>query len=106
MGKRPSRLSRIEIRSQDWAPPAGRRYLGVAHGWAGFLLATLRWCAAAGVPRPAAVEDRLTQLAGQAYALLELYRHTGERRWLTAAIEPAVRPGRRSRRCRSSAAWG
>ena len=29
-------------------------------------------------------------LAGQAYALLELYRHTGERRWLTAATELAA----------------
>jgi serine/threonine-protein kinase len=141
-----------------------QRYLGVAHGWAGFLLATLRWCATAGAPRPAGLEERLAQLAelarpegtglrwpsvndtgssmpgwcngssgfvhlwtaahtafrddrwadlaeraawdayltpgiaqlccglaGQAYALLELYRHTGERRWLTAAAELAVR---------------
>ena len=30
-------------------------------------------------------------LAGQAYALLEWHRHTGERRWLTAATELAVR---------------
>jgi eukaryotic-like serine/threonine-protein kinase len=140
------------------------RYLGMAHGWAGFLLATLRWCDAADVPRPAAVEERLAQLAelarpegvslrwpctnegtpsmpgwcngstgyvhlwtaahsafrddqwydlaeraawdvyltpaiaqlccglaGQAYGLLELYRHTGERRWLIAATELTVR---------------
>jgi eukaryotic-like serine/threonine-protein kinase len=140
------------------------RYLGVAHGWAGFLLATLRWCNAADVPRPGAVEERLVQLAelarpegvrlrwpctnegtpsmagwcngsagyvhlwtaahrafrderwselaeraawdayltpgiaqlccglaGQAYGLLEFYRHTGERRWLIAATELAVR---------------
>ena len=31
-----------------------QRLLGVAHGWAGFLLATLRWCAVASTPRPAA----------------------------------------------------
>jgi eukaryotic-like serine/threonine-protein kinase len=141
-----------------------QRFLGVAHGWAGFLLATLRWCGIAGVPRPATLEERLAQLAGlarpegpglrwpwttdnaasmpgwcngsagyvhlwtaahaafrddqwadlaeraawdayltpgiaqlccglagQAYGLLELYRHTGERRWLTAATELAVR---------------
>ena len=152
----------------DTLPPIAdgtrQRCLGVAHGWAGFLLATLRWCDVAGLPRPAAVEERLAQLAGlarpagaglrwpwslddvapmpgwcngsagyvhlwtaahaafrdqqwadlaeraawdayltpaiaqlccglagQAYALLELYRHTGERRWLTAATELAVR---------------
>ena len=146
------------------AEGARQRYLGVAHGWTGFLLATLRWCSAAGVPPPAEAGERLTQLAGfarpagaglrwpaknddgtsmagwchgsagyvhlwtsahaafrddqwadlaeraawdayltpgvahlccglagQAYALLELYRHTGERRWLTAAAELAVR---------------
>jgi serine/threonine-protein kinase len=140
------------------------RYLGVAHGWAGFLLATLRWCDATGAPRPAAVEERLHQLAalarpdgvrlrwpvtnegappmsgwcngsagyihlwtaaqrafrddrwsdlaeraawdaylapgiaqlccglaGQAYGLLEYYRHTGEHRWLTGATELAIR---------------
>ena len=43
-----------------------QRYLGVAHGWAGFLLATLRWCAAAGVPPPDAAGERLAQLAGLA----------------------------------------
>ena len=39
------------------------RYLGVAHGWAGFLLATLRWCDATGAPRPAsAAADLLPRL--------------------------------------------
>lgn len=38
-------------------------YLGVAHGWAGILYATLRWCRAAGRPLPARVGDRLAQLA-------------------------------------------
>jgi eukaryotic-like serine/threonine-protein kinase len=152
----------------DAQPPVAEgtrlRHLGIAHGWAGFLLATLRWCATTGAPRPAALEDRLDQLAvlavpagaglrwpwatdveatmpgwcngsagfvhlwtaadaayrdsrwaglaeragwdayvtpaiaqlccglsGQAYGLLELYRHTGERRWLTAATELAER---------------
>jgi eukaryotic-like serine/threonine-protein kinase len=152
----------------DTLPPIAdgtqQRRLGVAHGWAGFLLATLRWCGVAGVPRPAAVGERLAQLAGlarpegvalrwpwtndgassmpgwcngsaglvhlwtaahaafrdqqwadlaeraawdayltpaigqlccglagQAYALLELYRYAGERRWLTAATELATR---------------
>jgi eukaryotic-like serine/threonine-protein kinase len=146
------------------ADDARASYFGMAHGWAGFLLATLRWCAAVGVPRPDGLEERLAQLAslarpagaglrwpwtsdnpssmpgwcngsagyvhlwtaahaafrddrwaglaeraawdayltpglaqlccglaGQAYALLELYRYTGERRWLIAATELAVR---------------
>jgi hypothetical protein len=41
----------------------GQRYLGVAHGWAGFLLATLRWCATAGTAIPSALPERLDQLA-------------------------------------------
>ena len=59
-----------------WGPGANRntlppiadgtqqRRLGVAHGWAGSLLATLRWCGVASVPWPAAVGERLAQLAG------------------------------------------
>jgi len=38
-------------------------YLGVAHGWAGVLLASLRWHAAAGTPPPLGLPDRLEQLA-------------------------------------------
>jgi serine/threonine protein kinase len=142
------------------------RNLGVAHGWAGILLTTLRWCRASSTLMPAGLEDRLDQLAelarpeglgarwpwmhdptpgaaaptmpgwcngsagfvhlwtqahavlrddrwaalaeraawdayatrtsvtqlccglaGQAYAVLEMYRHSGEARWLTAASE-------------------
>ena len=142
--------------------------LGIAHGWAGVLLASLRWCRAADVRPPVNLVDRLDQLAllaqpaglgvrwpldnhpgggpsmmpgwchgsagyvhlwttahetlrderwatlaeqsasdayatpnriaqlccgqaGQAYGLLALYRHSGERRWLTAASELATR---------------
>jgi eukaryotic-like serine/threonine-protein kinase len=158
----------------DAMPPVGEgaavSYLGVAHGWAGLLLATLRWCRATRAARPSALADRLDQLAamaepvglgarwsvsnrhggdgaavtmagwcngsaghvhlwttahavlgddrwarlaeqaawhayttpngivqlccglaGQAYALLDLYRHSGEQRWLTAASEVATR---------------
>jgi eukaryotic-like serine/threonine-protein kinase len=42
------------------------RYLGIAHGWAGILLATLRWSRTAGVPLPSGLDERLDQLAGQA----------------------------------------
>ena len=37
--------------------------LGMAHGWAGYLYATLRWCRAAGRSRPARLEERLKELA-------------------------------------------
>lgn len=145
-------------------------HLGIAHGWAGFLLATLRWCRIAHAERPAGLESRLEQLAalarpeglgarwawahhpghagpsatmpgwcngsagfvhlwttahavtgddrwatlaersawdtytsptkigqlccglaGQSYALLEMYRHSGAARWLAAAAELAAR---------------
>jgi serine/threonine-protein kinase len=158
----------------DAMPPVAEgtamTYLGMAHGWAGLLLATLRWCRVSGTVRPPTLVDRLDQLAalaqptglgvrwswtnqqrdadpsspmpgwcngsagyvhlwttahavlgndrwaalaekaawdvyatpsrnanlccglaGQAYALLALYRHTGEQRWLTAATELASR---------------
>jgi hypothetical protein len=95
-----------------------QRYLGVAHGWAGGF-SMPGWCnGSAGfvhlwtAAHTAFRDDRWADLAeragwdayltpgiaqlccglaGQAYALLELYRHTGERRWLTAAAELAVR---------------
>lgn len=38
--------------------------LGMAHGWAGYLYATLRWCRSAGTARPERLEERLAQLAG------------------------------------------
>ena len=41
-----------------------RPNLGVAHGWAGFLYATLRWCRSAGRPLPPGIETRLAELAG------------------------------------------
>ena len=37
--------------------------LGMAHGWAGYLYATMRWCSASGDPLPARLIDRLHQLA-------------------------------------------
>ncbi len=36
--------------------------LGMAHGWAGYLYATLRWCRASESPRPEPLEERLKQL--------------------------------------------
>lgn len=36
--------------------------LGMAHGWAGYLYATLRWCRAAGKPHPEPLRTRLAEL--------------------------------------------
>ena len=38
------------------------RFLGMAHGWAGLIYATLLWCRSAGRPIPATLPDRLEQL--------------------------------------------
>jgi serine/threonine-protein kinase len=38
-------------------------FLGMAHGWAGVLFATMRWCQAAGRPLPGTLAERLGQLA-------------------------------------------
>lgn len=37
--------------------------LGIAHGWAGFLYATLRWCCASRTTLPASFRERLDELA-------------------------------------------
>jgi hypothetical protein len=42
---------------------AGRRNLGIAHGWAGYLFATLQWCRATGGPLPGGLTTRIDQLA-------------------------------------------
>jgi serine/threonine-protein kinase len=41
-------------------------YLGIAHGWAGFLYASLVWCEISGREAPAGVEGRLAELAALA----------------------------------------
>lgn len=40
--------------------------LGIAHGWAGYLYAALRWCRSAGTAHPARLSGRLAELAGTA----------------------------------------
>jgi hypothetical protein len=59
-----------EIWQQLDAKPAIARadvdYLGIAHGWAGFLYATLQWCRVAGREIPGGVERRLSELAALA----------------------------------------
>ncbi|MFL6262431.1 MAG: lanthionine synthetase LanC family protein [Thermoanaerobaculia bacterium] len=44
-----------------------RPNLGMAHGWAGYLYASLRWCRAAGAPIPEGVPTRLAELADRAH---------------------------------------
>ncbi len=54
-------------RELDAHPPIARdaadAYLGVAHGWSGFIYAALRWCATSGAPLPASLARRLDELA-------------------------------------------
>lgn len=45
------------------AEEASIEWLGVAHGWAGALYATLRWCQVAEQPLPVCLAQRLDQLA-------------------------------------------
>ena len=40
--------------------------LGIAHGWAGYLYASLQWCRASGTGRPPRLEGRLAELAATA----------------------------------------
>ena len=51
----------------DGQPPlpenATLKTLGAAHGWCGYLFATMRWCEASGAAFPAQLPDRLQQLA-------------------------------------------
>lgn len=51
----------------DAQPPIGEggpvRFLGIAHGWAGMLYATLQWCGAAGIGTPSNTGKRLDELA-------------------------------------------
>ncbi|HEX7807650.1 MAG TPA: protein kinase, partial [Thermoanaerobaculia bacterium] len=51
----------------DALPPIANQpretYLGTAHGWSGYLYATLRWCAATSSPLPVEFIARLEQLA-------------------------------------------
>jgi hypothetical protein len=50
----------------DRAGRPGRANLGMAHGWAGYLYASLRWCRSAGRPVPEGLPGRLAELADQA----------------------------------------
>ena len=59
-------------------------YLGMAHGWTGFLYATLRWCAASSSPLPASFVARLRE-----FAALKTEKGRGLY-WRTAADRPVT----------------
>jgi eukaryotic-like serine/threonine-protein kinase len=62
-------LASIWLKLGDMPPIAEggpMRHLGVAHGWAGLLLATLRWCRIARAEMPGGLESRLEELAALA----------------------------------------
>lgn len=50
----------------DLALGSGSAFLGMAHGWAGYLFATLRWSEATGRPAQPGVRGRVDQLAALA----------------------------------------
>lgn len=54
--------SELDARPPIDASPKGT-YLGIAHGWAGYLYAALRWCAASGDAPPPRLLERLHELA-------------------------------------------
>jgi eukaryotic-like serine/threonine-protein kinase len=54
------------IDAKEAIATADIEYLGIAHGWAGILYATLQWCRVSGTAVPATVERRLEELAALA----------------------------------------
>jgi len=70
--------------------------LGIAHGWAGYLFATLRWCQAAGRPLPGGLAARLDELAAGA----ESWGRGARWRW-----HGQPEPGDRRRSSPGTACW-
>jgi eukaryotic-like serine/threonine-protein kinase len=66
-----------------------RPALGMAHGWAGYLYASLQWCRAAGRPQPARLAERLDELAACARPWgrgLRWRWRGGESRWSVGSM--------------------
>jgi serine/threonine-protein kinase len=61
------------------------RYLGIAHGWAGYFYASMRWCAASGDALPARLADRLREYAA-------LRTPFGRGAYWRRTIDPDVHP--------------
>ena len=64
-------------------------YLGMAHGWSGYLYATMRWCAASGDPLPPRLVERLHQFA----ALKTMNGRGVSWRTRPGAEPPSIMPG-------------
>ena len=71
----------------DQSPPV--TYLGMAHGWAGYFYAAMRWCCASGDPLPARLVERLHE-----YTRLKIEKGRGAY-WesITERPVPAMIPG-------------
>lgn len=69
------------------ARPAIDGYLGMAHGWAGYFYATLRWCAASGDPVPPRLAERLDE-----YSSVRISRGRGVY-WPVTVDAPNFMPG-------------
>jgi serine/threonine-protein kinase len=65
----------------------GLNWLGIAHGWAGILYSTMRWCLASGTSLPAGLGTRLHELAMRA----ELVGRGA--RWKRKLSHHGARPG-------------
>jgi len=63
------------------------RYHGIAHGWAGILYATLKWCNASGKPLPPKFFDRVDQLIKLGIPENDMMR------WNLSPVEPVSWPG-------------
>jgi len=92
----------LDARPRLARTPRGRQ-LGMAHGWAGYLFAALRWCATSGDALPPRLIDRLDEYsawrgtigswcngsAGQLFLFTLAHRVLGDERWLRRAEEAA-----------------
>ncbi|HEX6083305.1 MAG TPA: lanthionine synthetase LanC family protein [Thermoanaerobaculia bacterium] len=62
-----------------------RRFLGLAHGWAGYFYASMRWCAASGDALPA-------RLAGRMHEYAELKTLHARGAYWRRTVDPAAHP--------------
>jgi serine/threonine-protein kinase len=61
------------------------RYLGIAHGWAGYFYASMRWCAVSGDALPARLPGRLREYAA-------LKTRNGRGAYWRRTVDPDVQP--------------
>jgi len=81
-------MSRIwnEIDAQPSIEQATKmRFLGIAHGWAGYFYASMRWCAASGDALPARLAGRLREYAA-------LRTPLGRGAYWRRTVNPGARP--------------